>query len=90
MTSIFNGDASDELVNEKVLADTAGQDFKVEAITLVKLIDSYTCDVVVKDGQGYRSYLVSLEKDHKFDHDYRILDVQGQKLISNYQWEKMP
>lgn len=88
MNGIFLGEADDDLVNEQVLKDVKGQKFSVENITLVKMINSYKCDVVVRDSKGFRSYLVTLERAAKFEYGFRVADVKGQKLVSNYQWEE--
>ena len=46
-------------------------------MTLVKMINHYTCDVVIKDLKGFRSYRVSLERNSRFENFYRITDVKG-------------
>jgi hypothetical protein len=88
MSAIFLKKANEDLVNEQVLKVIEGQRFTVEAITLVKMLNSYKCDVVVKDDKGFRGYLVTLERAAKFEHGFRIADVKGQKLVSSYQWEE--
>jgi len=87
MERIFEHNASEEIVHEKVLKDLKDHHFEIEEITLVKVRGSLHCDVVAKDSKGYRSYAVTLEKNSKFDHLYRIFDVRGQKITSSYQWK---
>ena len=86
MITLFFNDPSEKLFHPSVIKDVESQNFKIEKITLVKLIDSYTCDVIARDTKGHRSYRVKLEKNSKFPHLYRIADIRGQKIISNYQW----
>ncbi|MBI2522485.1 MAG: hypothetical protein HYV97_18840 [Bdellovibrio sp.] len=88
MKSIIGNAPDPDLVSSQVINDLTQQKFNVEDITLVKLVDLYLCDVVVRDTRGFRSYAVTLEKNLNFPHLYRILDVKGQKLVSEYQWEK--
>ena len=75
------------LVNPLVLEEIQSKKitFEVDSIHLIKFIDSFHCDVVVKDPHGVRSFLVSLEKNSKFKHLYRILDVKENPLVSEYQ-----
>ena len=84
---IINNNPNLDLINESVVKDLTKVNFKAEGITLVKLINNFECDVIVKDSKGHRSYLVNLEKNSKFKHLYRILNVKGQKIISRYQWK---
>mgnify|MGYP001613841272 FL=1 len=88
MKSIMGNAPDPDMVSSQVINDLVQQKFKIEDITLVKQVDPYLCDVVVRDARGFRSYAVSLEKNFNFPHLYRILDVKGQKLVSEYQWEK--
>lgn len=60
-------------------------DFKIDRIILVKFLNSYSCDLVIKDSKGHRSYLVKLEKNLKYPHHYKISKIIGQKLVSTYQ-----
>ena len=83
---IINNSPSADLINESVLKDLSETSFKAEGITLVKLINNFECDVIVRDSKGHRSYLVNLEKNSKFKHLYKILNVKGQKIVSRYQW----
>jgi hypothetical protein len=85
MKSIFQNNPNGELMNEKVMKDLENKTFKVDSIHLVKVIDSYNCDVFSKDPKGVRRYHVSLEKNAKFAHFYRIMDVREKKVSSRYQ-----
>ena len=85
MKSIMGNAPDQSLVTSQVISDLTSQNFKIEEITLVKVIDPYLCDVVVRDTKGFRSYAVTLEKNLNFPHLYRILDVKGQKITSDYQ-----
>ena len=87
MKSIFGNKADPDLVTSEVISDLHTQNFKIEEITLIKLLNPYLCDVVVKDIKGFRSYAVSLEKNLDFPHMYKISDVKGQKIVSEYQVE---
>ena len=87
MKSILGNAPDPNLLSTQVRDELKTQNFKIEDITLVKMIDPYLCDVVVKDTKGFRSYFVTLEKNLNFPHLYRILDVKGKKLVSSYQWE---
>ena len=89
MSAIFEHNPSIELLHRKVIKDLKDKHFEVEEISLVKVKDGLHCDVVVKDAKGHRSYAVTLEKNAKFPHLYRIFDVQGQKIVSNYQWRNV-
>ena len=85
MKQIINNDPKDNLINQKVIDDLKSKNFEVDSIHLIKSISSFSCDVFTKDSKGIRRYLVSLEKNSKFDHKYRILDVKGMKVDSRYQ-----
>lgn len=89
MNSVFNNVPDKNLVGTEVIKDLQDHTFKVEKITLVKALDSYTCDVVAKDGEGLRSYRVMLEKNTSFKHQYRLIDIKGQSLVSQYQWRDL-
>ncbi len=86
MDKLFKNAQDETLFHKNVLKDTKEHQFKIDEINLVKVIDGHHCDVIAKDAKGFRSYRVTLEKNSKFPHLYRIFDVQGQKLVSNYQW----
>lgn len=86
MKSLFENNPSEDLFQKKVIEDTKDHKFEIDGISLIKVIDNYTCDVVAKDANGFRSYRVGLEKNSRFIHFYRIHDVKGQKLVSTYQW----
>lgn len=85
MKSIMGNAPNPDLVSSQVTNDLINKNFKIEELTLVKVIDPYLCDVVVRDTKGFRSYAVTLEKNLNFPHLYRILDVKGQKITSEYQ-----
>ena len=85
MKALFNNDATEEHFNKDVLKEAGDQKFAIESITLVKVIDGLSCDVVAKDNKGIRSFHVGLEKSTNFSHFYRIVDVKGQKIESSYQ-----
>lgn len=87
MDAIFNHNTSSSLHHKQVIKDLKGHQFYVDKITLIKLKDSNHCDVIAKDDKGFRSYKVTLEKNAKYDHLYKIFDVKGQKLTSSYQYE---
>ncbi len=87
MHSIFENQESKSLVSDNVLNDVKDHQFQIEKITLVKLIDDYQCDVVAKDRKGHRSYKVQLDKSSKNPHLYKIVDIKGQAIVSNYQWK---
>jgi hypothetical protein len=85
MKSIFQNDPNSELINEKVMKDLEKEVFKVDSIHLVKVIDSFNCDVFSKDPKGVRRYHVALEKNSRFTHRYRIMDIREKKVDSRYQ-----
>ena len=85
MNTLFNNNPDEHLFNKNVLKEVKEHSFSVDEIILVKVKGTYHCDVVTKDSKGFRSYLVTLEKNSSFRHLYRILDVKGQKIISKYQ-----
>ena len=76
-----------KLFNESVLNDTKNKTFNIDIITLVKLVGNDKCDVVTQDSKGFRSYQIKLEKSSKFKRFYRVLEVKGQKIASEYQWK---
>jgi hypothetical protein len=85
MNELFSNNTDKKLHHKNLIADVKGKSFNVEHIMLVKMLDSTHCDVVVRDPKGFRSYLVTLEKNSKFTYFYRLFDVKGQKIISGYQ-----
>lgn len=85
MEQIINNNPQERLINEKVISDLKDTKFSVDSIHLVKVLSSFSCDVFTKDSKGIRRYLVSLEKNSKFAHKYRVLDVKGMKVDSRYQ-----
>ena len=85
MQQIIENNPAENLVNAKVIKDLSDVQMKVDYIHLVKVVNSFTCDVFTKDPNGVKRYLVSLEKNSKFPHKFRILDVKGQKVDSRYQ-----
>ena len=87
--SVFNNTPNKELVDDSVIKDLKGHKFRVEKITLVKAIDSYSCDVVARDSKGHRSYRLTLDKNSEFTHGFKITNIKGQKIISKYQWEAL-
>ncbi len=87
MRQIFENNPKEDLIDKKVIKDLANYHFNIENISLIKVLNRTSCDVVAKDLKGYRSYLVNLEKSSKFTHFYKIFDVKGQKIISSYQWK---
>ena len=86
MRHILLHQEDEDLVSEEVIKAAKSMQFQIEAITLVKMIGALNCDVVVKDAKGYRGYRVSLGRSSKHKFEYQIIDVKGQKLISDYQW----
>lgn len=89
MNSLFNNGPSLDLVEKEVIRDTKDLSFSIDKITLVKILDNYTCDVITKDSNGFRSYRVTLKRNSKFKHLYKIGNVTGQKIISKYQWRNL-
>jgi hypothetical protein len=89
MESIFEHNPSADLHHKKVIKDLKDHHFKIDEISLVKVKDGLHCDVVAKDAKGFRSYAVTLEKNAKFPHLYRVFDVRGQKIVSKYQWREV-
>ncbi|OFZ36100.1 MAG: hypothetical protein A2504_00375 [Bdellovibrionales bacterium RIFOXYD12_FULL_39_22] len=87
MSSIINNNPDQEQINQKVIEELDKNKilFAVEGITLVKQLDDYSCDVVTKDSQGYRSFQVGLEKNSRFKHLYKILEVTEKQIESRYQ-----
>lgn len=88
MTELFSNNPSSSFFNKTVLKDVKEEVFEVEQLSLIKMLGDYNCDVIAKDHKGHRSYRVRLEKNPKFSHLYRIVDVKGQRLTSSYQWEE--
>lgn len=88
MKGLFGNLPNHELFNKTVLKDVKDKTFEVESLSLIKMFGDYNCDVVAKDHKGHRSYRVRLEKNPKFTHLYRIIDVKGQRLASPYQWKE--
>jgi hypothetical protein len=85
MNSIINNNPDLELVHKNIIKDLKSVKFNVDRVHLIKAIDNFSCDVFVKGGKGVRRYLVALEKNSKFKHLYRILDIKGKKVNSRYQ-----
>ena len=86
MKSIFEHTLNKDLLDKSLLDALEKKTFKIDRITLVKEIDGFTCDVITQDAKGHRAYRVSLAKDGDFKHLYKILNIRGQKIKSNYQW----
>ena len=89
MKSIFDNNPTDDLIDKSIIKDVKEMNFQMEDITLVKVIDHYSCDVVAKDSKGHRSYRVSLERNTGFRHLFKIKNVKGQKIVSKYQWREL-
>ena len=87
MDAVFNNSPNEEIVSKKVIDDLLKNKitFDVERIHLIKFIDGFHCDVVTKDPKGHRSFRVALEKNSKFKHLYKILDVKERQIESRYQ-----
>lgn len=87
MNSIFNNNPDEKLLNKTILKDLLKKEneFKVDNIHLVKVVNNYECDVFSRDHKGVRRYLVKLEKNTKFTHLYRILDISEKTVDSRYQ-----
>lgn len=88
MDQVFSHNTNENLHHPKVITDLEKHHFNIEKITLVKVINDLSCDVVAKDKKGFRSYRISLEKNSNYPHLYRIYDIKGQKLVNKYQWER--
>lgn len=84
---MFNNSPIERYFSSGVLSDLKGHKFEIENIRLLKRVNDYQCDVVIEDNKGFRSYKVKLEKNHRYTHLYKITDIQGQKLVSTYQWK---
>lgn len=82
---IIQNNPTEDLISESVIKDLEKVKFKSESIHLIKKINSFSCDVFIKEPKGVRRYLVTLEKNAKFPHLYRIFDVKGAKINSRYQ-----
>lgn len=87
MDAILNNNPNEEVVNSKVIEGLIKDkvSFDVERIHLIKFIDGFHCDVVTKDPKGFRNFRVTLEKNSKFKHLYKILDVREKQIESRYQ-----
>jgi len=87
MESLVSNVADPKIINEKVMEDIEKHQikFNVERIHLVKYLDGLHCDVITKDSDGFSSYLISLEKNSRFEHLFKITDVKEQPIISEYQ-----
>jgi len=72
-------------MNKKLVKDLEKVKFDVEKIHLVKMIDSFSCDVFTTDPKGVRRYQVALEKNTRFTHLYRLIDIKERKISSRYQ-----
>ena len=88
MKEFFDNNPTENFFHKDVLKDVESKNFKMEGITLVKVVNSHTCDVIAKDSKGHRSYRVGLEKNPNFRHYYKIFDVKGQQIVSTYQWRE--
>ena len=87
MESVFNNNPTEALVDKSVTEDIKKLKitFDIERIYLIKNLDSSHCDVVTKDNIGFRNYRVTPERNSKFKHLYRILDVLETQIESRYQ-----
>ena len=85
MQSIVNNNPRVELMNNKLVKDLKKVSFDVEKIHLVKMIDGFSCDVFTTDPKGIRRYQVVLEKNTRFAHLYRLIDIKERKISSRYQ-----
>jgi len=72
-------------MNNKLIKDLEKVSFNVERIHLVKMIDSFSCDVFTTDSKGVRRYQIALEKNTRFAHLYRLIDIKERKVSSRYQ-----
>ena len=85
MKSIINNNPNEALLNKTVISDLEDLKFTVKEVHLIKVINSFSCDVFVKDLKGVKRYQIVLEKNSSFTHLYKILDVKGMKITSRYQ-----
>ena len=87
MESIISNNPDPELISKNVLDDIQKNKitFSVDRIHLVKYVDGLGCDVITKEPGGYGSYLITLEKNSRFKYFFKIRDVKGQPIISEYQ-----
>lgn len=85
MESIVRNSPSKDLVNQKLIKELEDVTFKVDQIHLIKIVDSFSCDVFTTDPKGVRRYQVSLEKNDRFAHLYRLIDIKEKKINSRYQ-----
>jgi hypothetical protein len=89
MKGVVGNNPDERLIKKEILKDLEGKTFKVQGINLVKKLDSHSCDVVVKDDKGVKSYLVELEKSSRYAHGVKLFNIKGQKVVSKYQWRAM-
>lgn len=85
MNSIFNNERNEKLASLKVLKDLGERDFKIDEIHLIKVKDSFSCDVFTRDPKGVRRFHVALGKSVKYAHSYKIINVQEEKVDLRYQ-----
>ncbi len=85
MESIFNNAPNPKLIDKKVIKDLKDKSFNIENLHLVKVLDSYNCDVFSRDSKGVRRYQVSLDKNSHFDHLFKIININETKVTSRYQ-----
>jgi hypothetical protein len=89
MRAVFNNASNEDLLDKSVILDLKEHQFKIDKITLIKVIDNYTCDVVAKDSKGHRSYRVQLAKSSRYPHLFKIQNIKGQKIKATYQWRDL-
>ena len=87
--SIFENTPDKTLLHPSIIKDIGERSFKIDKLKLVKANNPYSCDVVVEDLKGHRSYKLALEKNSKLPHFFRIIDIKEQKIVSPYQWKEL-
>ena len=86
MRSMFHNNPNSNLLHGSIVDAVKEKSFNINKITLIKVVNDFSCDVIARDNKGFRSYRVMLEKNSKFAHFYRIHDIKEQNLKSPYQW----
>lgn len=86
MKKIVENDPSENLLNKSIIEDIEKlkDNFSVELLGQVKVLDPFRCDVFIKERRGTRRFQVTLEKNAKFPHLYKLLDVIEKKIDQEY------
>ena len=84
MKSLLEYDPIEGLFHKSVLDEVKGHRFKVDRVSLVKVIDDYRCDIITKGEKRLEGHRINLEKGPRFPLNYRIKDVLGQRISKDY------